>query len=83
MVRALPASFALISGLFVTRCVCVCVCVCGGGLLSLFSFISDLFINYLGRNLPLGWLSASRSLSGQGGGGGRGGGHSFSVFLDV
>ena len=53
----------------------------GGGLSSLFSFIYELFVHYLGRNWPPGWLPGSRSLSGQRGG--RGGGHSFFVFLDV
>ena len=46
-----------------------------GGILSLFSLMFDLFVHYLGRDLPLGWLSGSRSLSSQGGWvGGRGGG---------
>ena len=40
----------------------------GGGLPFLFSLISNVFVHYLGRDLPLGWLSGSRSLSSQGGG---------------
>ena len=48
--------FSFISGM------CVFVCVVGD-ILSLFSLMFHLFVHYLGRNLPLGLLSGSRSLS--------------------